>query len=571
MMRNTPLIKKGISSLIILQVILFALSFVVSCSDNKVSAGGNTSEVGSPEMLGTLALNNGKQNRASFARVYCIPIDYNSVKEDTSSYYSTIADSMGNFVFDSLPNGLYNFEAFFNDSQGVVYALRESGIHIQKDSTWKVNLTIPTSGSLKIYLSNIKDSIANLSIVGSSYNSAAKIFEDEIGTYATFTNIPSAYYDSIQIAISSDMIVLNSIFVKEESQEIYNSNNTIRTHHISLNTAANGIDLQDTLNGFPLFIRLNDIDSLNRESIIKHLNTLKIYQEPASDETSYKVVYDKDSIPSGLWIRLTTLYPQREMQKITLSWEEVEDSNISAVNTVKPFSLSDNFIAAWDFNEDAFPESTIYAAGDNDFQGYVNDITASEGIIGGAFYFNGKTSYIEIKESADYSGFSLVDTSSFTVSFWAFSEDTSTAKFLWGKSEAEYHFKYQAKGQSDACWMFKEFDESKADEWYESSIVATPETDFKQWVHFTVIKSGDSTAIYKNGKLENVTTGYNQTDEERIAGGSFVIGARKMADGNVDRVFKGMLDELFFQNKVQSEDWAKLIYLNQKPNDYWPK
>jgi len=44
-----------------------------------------------------------------------------------------------------------------------------------------------------------------------------------------------------------------------------------------------------------------------------------------------------------------------------------------------------------------------------------------------------------------------------------------------------------------------------------------------------------------------------------------------MADGNVDRVFKGMLDELFFQNKVQSEDWAKLIYLNQKPNDYWPK
>lgn len=481
---------------------------------------------------------------------------------------------MGNFIFDSLPDGLYNLEIFFNDSQGGSFALRESGIEIKKDSTWDVNLIIPTSGSIKVYFPNLKDSIANLFIVGSSYNSTAEIFEDENGKYATFTNIPSAYFDSIQIAFSNDTIVLNSIFVKEESQEVYNSDNTIRTLDISLNTAANGIDLQDTLIGFPLFIRLNDMDSLSRESIINHLNTLKIYQEPASDQITYKVFYDKDSIPSGLWIRLTTLYPQREMQKITLSWEEVENSDdpsISLVSAVEPFSLSDNFIAAWNFNEDEFPESTIYTAGDNSFTGYVNDITASEGIIGGAFYFNGKTSYIEIMESADYSGFSLVDTSSFTASFWVFSEDTTTAKFLWGKSEAEYHFKYQAEGQSDACWMFKEIDESKADEWYESSIVATSETDFKQWIHFTVVKSGSSTAIYKNGKLEKVTTGYNQTDEERIAGGSFVIGARKMADGNFDRVFKGMLDEFFFQNKAQSKDWAKLIYLNQKPNDYWPK
>lgn len=49
MIRNIP---SGISSLIILQIILFALNIIVACSDNEISAGGNTSEVGSPEMMG---------------------------------------------------------------------------------------------------------------------------------------------------------------------------------------------------------------------------------------------------------------------------------------------------------------------------------------------------------------------------------------------------------------------------------------------------------------------------------------------------------------------------------------
>ncbi len=194
-----------------------------------------------------------------------------------------------------------------------------------------------------------------------------------------------------------------------------------------------------------------------------------------------------------------------------------------------------------------------------------------DGIIGGAFVFNGKSSVIEVLESADYSGFALKDTSSFTASFWVNVEDTSTSRFIWSKSEAEYHFKYQAGDSDRSSWMYKELDESDLDHWYEASIAIAPETDYKQWVHFTVVKSGDSTAIYRNGKLEDVLISRNNTDDKRTSDGPFVIGARKQSSGKVDRVFKGSLDELYFMNKAKGSEWARLIYLNQKPTGYWPK
>ena len=112
--------------------------------------------------------------------------------------------------------------------------------------------------------------------------------------------------------------------------------------------------------------------------------------------------------------------------------------------------------------------------------------------------------------------------------------------------------------------MFKELDESDLDHWYEASIATAPKVDYKQWVHF-------STAIYRNGELEETMVSRNHTDDKRTSDGPFIIGARKQSSGKVDRVFKGSLDELYFMNKAQSSEWAKLIYLNQKPTGYWPK
>ena len=589
MKRNTRLTKSAVSALFALQALL-AMVFLVSCSDNKV-AGGNSSEVGSPELMGTLAFMDGSQvsaKVASYARVYCVPTDYDPAKEDSTSYYTTTADSMGHFAFDNLPEGVYNLEAFYEVPDGKSFALRESGLKIAMDAAQSVDLEMNQSRDIKVYLPESKDSLASVSIVGSTYKATAIIAEDDVGAYAIFTNVPASYYDSVQVSTSEGSNSIKAVYVGgPDAVPTLFYNESVRTLEIPLNTAATGIDLHDTIEGFPLYVRLSDLNADDRESLVKNISALKVYLEPASDWTTFKVVYDKDSLPMGLWVRLSTLYPQRETQKLVFAWNDGAaelSGNVAGssdagsaenaqtlMRAADPFSFTDGFVAAWNFDETEFSDSTVMTSGDNPFKGRVTDVATGDGIVGGAFVFNGKSSIIEIQESADYSGFALKDTSSFTASFWVNVEDTSTSRFIWGKSEAEYHFKYQAGDSDRSSWMYKELDESDLGHWYEASIATAPETDYKQWVHFTVVKSGDSTAIYKNGKLEDVLISRNNTDDKRTSDGPFVIGARKQSSGKVDRVFKGSLDELYFMNKVKGSEWARLIYLNQKPTGYWPK
>lgn len=591
MKRNTRLAKSAVSALFALQALL-AMVFLVSCSDNKV-AGGNSSEVGSPELMGTLAYADGAQRpdffrRASYARVYCVPADYDPAKEDSTSYYTTTADSMGHFAFDNLPEGVYNLEAFYEDSDGETFAVRESGLKIAKDSAQSVNLGLNQSNDIKIYLQDTKDSVASLSIVGSTYKSTAKIITDGIVRYAIFTGVLASYYDSVQVSTSEGSNSIKAVLVENtDAEQAFYYDSSARTLEIPLNTSATGIDLRDTIEGFPLYVRLSDLNADDRESLVKNISALKVYLEPASDWTTFKVVYDKDSLPMGLWVRLSTLYPQRETQKLVFAWNagaaelSVNVAGSSDAGTAgnaqglmraaDPFSYTDGFVAAWNFDETEFSDSTVMTSGDNPFKGRVTDVSTGDGIIGGAFVFNGKSSVIEVLESADYSGFALKDTSSFTAMFWVNVEDTSTSRFIWGKSESEYHFKYQAGDSDRSSWMFKELDESDLDHWYEASIATAPKVDYKQWVHFTVVKSGDSTAIYRNGELEETMVSRNHTDDKRTTDGPFVIGARKQSSGKVDRVFKGSLDELYFMDEAKSSEWARLMYLNQKPTGYWPK
>lgn len=570
MKRNTRLAKSAVSALFALQVLL-AMVFLVSCSDNKV-AGGNSSEVGSPELMGTLAFMDGSQvsaKVASYARVYCVPTDYDPAKEDSSSYYATTADSAGRFSFDNLPEGVYNLEAFYEKSDGKSFALRESGLKVATDAAQSVDLEMNQSRDIKVYLPESKDSLASVSIVGSTYKVTAIIAEDDVGAYAIFTNVPASYYDSVQVSTSEGANSIKAVLVENTDavQEFF-YDESLHILEIPLNTAATGIDLHDTIEGFPLYVRLSDLNADDRESLVKNLYSLKVYLEPASFWTTFKVVYDRDSVPTGLWVRLSTLYPQREMQKLVFAWNGARSG---AANSVDPFSFTDGFMAAWNFDETEFPDSSVVTAGDNPFKGHVTDVATGDGVIGGAFVFNGKSSNIEVGGTADDRAFALTDTSRFTASFWVNVEDTSTSRFIWGKSESEYHFKYQAADSDSSSWMFKEMDETNPDHWYTANIATAPEIDYKQWVHLTVVKSGDSTAIYRNGKLEKVSVSINKTSDKRISDGPFVIGARKQSSGKIDRVLKGKLDELYFMNKAQSGEWARLIYLNQKPTGYWPK
>lgn len=540
---------------------ILGIALLSACSDSKV-AGGNSSEVGSPEMMGTLAYElNGSSRQAALARVYCVPVDYDPATEDNSAYYSTTADSAGNFKFDSIPSGIYNLEAYL-DVDGNTFALRKIDLSINADSTRQLNPILTESGKIKVYLNEPSDSDALASVVGSSYKQTSKIEKDSAGYFAVFSGIPAGYYDSILVELSEATVCIKALDVESSATTTVNNGTSVRTIEILLNTTVAGADLKDTLKGFPMFVDLKSIDSNSRNSLIENIASLEIFQDLEFADAGYSIVNDGDGKPNGLWVRLEKLDPQNDTQRLILRWSETATAKSAAAN--QPFSAADGFVMAWHFDESEFSESSATYSGK--MTATLNGVLPDSGVIGESFAFNGKTAYIEMLNSESEPRLQFSDTSRFTASFWVNAEDSSTARFLWGKSEAEYHFKFQYSG--DTCyWMYKEFDESDATHWYEASI-ETESADFNNWVHFTVVKSGDSTRIYRNGLLAGTKIGHNSTDEIRISDGSFVIGARRMSDGTIDRKFIGRMDEFYLQNLEQGDDWAKLLYLNQ--SGAWP-
>ena len=540
----------------------FMMFAFAACSESKV-AGGNSSEVGSPELMGTLAFagsteTTSKEIRVAFARVFCIPIDYDPLTEDSSAYFATTTDSLGNFTFDSIPSGIYNVEAY-SDS----LAFRETGIQIIADSTQSRKYMMQIVGKLKIFLSDTKDSSAEVSISGSAYRSTETIEDESI----LVTGLAPDFYDSIQVTVDSTTLKLDNINIEANAITEVVAGIKSYDYTIDLNTSQDGINLTDSLSGFPLYIRLADISDSALQKSLKNASDLEITHKPSDENLTHKPVYGSNNNLIGFWVRVNKLYPQSETQKLIFKWSNLNSE--THTQEAEPFSLEDGFIFAWNFdeNQDQINNRDFYTSGDNQFKGSLNDIESTSGIVGSAFHFNGKSSFIEVENTAKYAPVQWDDSSSFTVSFWVFAEDTSTSRFLWGKSESEYHFKYQATDR----WMFKEFDKSHSDSWYEASIKIPSEDYYKKWVHFTVEKSGNTTTIYRNGVSEKTTIGYNDTDETRYDNGPFIIGARKQKSGTIDRVFKGNIDELTVNKRPLGSEWARLIYENQKSDEYWPK
>ena len=74
----------------ILAVSIASAAILGGCSSDSHIAG-NSAETGSPELAGIFLLDNGKP--AAFARVHCVPSDFNATSGELPAAYSTETDS----------------------------------------------------------------------------------------------------------------------------------------------------------------------------------------------------------------------------------------------------------------------------------------------------------------------------------------------------------------------------------------------------------------------------------------------------------------------------------------------
>lgn len=506
-----------------------------ACSSDDKVAGGNSSEVGSPELVGRLAYS-GKP--AALAKVYCIPEGYEAGKSSSGELRFVMTNGDGEFAFEGLEAGSYNVEAYV-DSLGV--AFRKTGISIVADSLLELDAELQKVGALSVDVNGLKDKSTVLAVVrGSAYSDSAEVVDGKI----LLEGFASGGYDLLNVMSGKDSVVVDSFEIKA-GDTTFVSVAPNDSFEVSLNTSADGIDLADTLFGFPLLVRTET--HLANDA----LSDWNVFYEPGHRELGFSAIQDSDG--ARFWVRLDTLLPQNDGQH--LLFVKGENRKMS----VMPFDSTDGFVAAWHFDGDSL---LLVDATGRGFNGTSVGVNLEKGVAGLAYAFDGKTSSVTIDGSAD-SPFALGE-KPLSISFWTLPSKPAENVQVWGKGYNEYFFKYQSEGRR----MLMAYESGATAGWYE--YVVSFSEDKPAWEHFLVEVLKDSVAIYRNGKLLESVKGFNSTDESAGTPGNFVIGAGAIPDGSSDMNYSGSIDEMFVSEKALGTEWARLLYLNQKPEGYWP-
>lgn len=530
--------------------IFWILVVLTGCSDKRIS-GGNSSETGSPEIVGRLILSNGSP--ASYARITCVPKQFNPAQDSILAEMNTIADSMGNFTISYHGTKGCNLEAKTPTNEEQLYV---NGLFGSTTSTQAYIGILQPPGSLRVGVQGLADGDGVIVFIpGASYTRKLIVQFSSV----LLDSVASGLYDSICILASDSTLLSTSAFIAPGQRTNIEVKALHYTLRVELPTDSKGAALTDTLYGFPLAIRL-DTSRLDFR-YINSTTPLHVYMGDRNKSLNYHVSrWDPSLGFAEIWVRLDTLLPENAQQYLSLVWDESKSALPDT--TALPFAMQDGFLAGWHFDEGT---DKFLDVGEYGFDGRPNKISVAGGVVGKGLFFNGSTSYISIPGSA-LGPLDFGDTSTYTIFTWVKLEDAGTSRFIWCKGYYQYQFLFK---QPDS-WMLDYIDEKSSGYRVESSITADTANDFKNWVLLTVSYDKGTVSIFRNGVLESKKTSNNGSTDLRFTGSTFEIGRRLMPDGYMDRVFSGALDEMSISGVVRSPEWIRLTYLNQKSTDFWP-
>lgn len=227
--------------------------------------------------------------------------------------------------------------------------------------------------------------------------------------------------------------------------------------------------------------------------------------------------------------------------------EVVKTDSNNVVSTVTTELITDSLVIYYPFNGDANDKTT------NKNNGIVVGAqltTDRNGNENSAYYFNGSSDYIKINGG-------LPITNQFTISFWAYCENTSGHGTIISDGSSTV-------GGKDFIITFNGNDIGiRADKdatlnYEDNSPAELQNLDLlNRWVSVVWVMTPTYSKIYVNG-IEKTTINETGSDEGYHDAFSF-IGARQVW-GSPDNFFKGKLDEIKIYNRILSDKELKSLY-----------
>lgn len=545
----------------ILAVSIASAAIFGGCSSDSHIAG-NSAETGSPELAGIFLLDNGKP--AAFARVHCVPSDFDAASGELPAAYSTETDSTGYYSLDSIPAGTYAVETF-HEKSGKRFLVQN--VSITEDNSIAVSDTLRAPGSVEIaFNSLIEDGTsAVVTIPGTTILRKVTVF----GQKAIIDSLPTDTL-GLRIYIENDTLDYGDVYVKSDTTV-----QTLVNYPLIEYTFVAPLALpegEDTLSSFvsdiPLALRLtaenSDIDTLAR--LQGRWEVVRISKDGKRSKKLPIVNSVFDAKEAIFWVSVDSLNVSDSLE---LSFNNALESGYAhdVFPTNRSYSLVYHFDSGTDIKDDAEKGyfDGLLTAAETGTETVAN--LNADGVLGTSIALDAATS-ITATNSAKIDSSRKVNLSfdgkQFCFSLWVNLESLKQQTIL--EKADEYALRYEPD-QGFVVEFYHVATEKTGEE------SATDTTSYKQtWTSGTKgIEAGKWIFIaFSKHSIPQTSYFINGTKIEAEETLSDWDGNREFADFKIGG-FTGKIDELMLGSAFRDDSWTRLTYLNQKPENSWPK
>lgn len=534
----------------ILAVSIASAAIFGGCSSDSHIAG-NSAETGSPELAGIFLLDNG--NPAAFARVHCVPSDFDAASGELPAAYSTETDSTGYYSLDSIPAGTYAVEAFHEES-GKRFLVQN--VSVTEDDSIAVSDTLRAPGSVEIAFNSLIEDGTSAVVTIPGTTILRKVI-----VHAQKTIIDSLPTDTLglRIYIENDTLDYGDVFVKSDTtvQTLVNYPLIEYTFVAPLALPEGKDTLSSFVSDIPLALRLtaenSDIDTLAR--LQGRWEVVRISKDGKRSKKLPIVNSVFDVKEAIFWVSVDSLNVSDSLE---LSFNNALESGYAhdVFPTNRSYSLVYHFDSGTDIKDDAE-------------KGYFDgSLTATEtgtetvenrnadGVLGTSIALDATTS-ITATNSAKIDSSRKVNLSfdgkQFCFSLWVNLESLKQ-QTIFEKAD-EYALRYNP----DQGFVV-EFYATDTASYKQTWASGTKGIEAGKWIFIAFSKhSIPQTNYFINGvKIEAEGT---RSDWD---------GNRELADFKIGG-FTGKIDELMLGSAFRDDSWTRLTYLNQMPENSWPK
>lgn len=534
----------------ILAVSIASAAIFGGCSSDSHIAG-NSAETGSPELAGIFFLDNGKP--AAFARVYCVPSDFDATSDELPAAYSTETDSEGHYSLDSIPAGTYAVEAFHEES-GKRFLVQN--VSVTEDDSIAVSDTLRAPGSVEIAFNSLIEDGTSAVVTIPGTTILRKVIV--LGQKAIVDSLPTDTL-GLRIYIENDTLDYGDVYVKSDTtvQTLVNYPHIEYTFVAPLALPEGEDTLSSFVSDIPLALRLtaenSDIDSLVR--LQGRWEVVRISKDGKRSKKLPIVNSVFDVKEAVFWVSVDSL---NVTDSLELSFNNALESGYAhdVFPTNRSYSLVYHFDSGTNIKDDAeksyFNGSLSSAKTDTETSaGSLN----TEGVLGTSIALDATTS-ITATNSAKIDSSRKVNLSFdtyFGFSLWINLESLKQ-QTIFEKAD-EYALRYDP--DQGFVVEFYATDTASYKQTWASGIKGI---EAGKWIFIAFSKhSIPQTNYFINGvKIETEGT---RSDWD---------GNREFADFKIGG-FTGKIDELMLGSAFRDDAWTRLTYLNQKSKDYWPK